>query len=153
MEVILLEDVEKLGKIGDVVKVADGYARNYLIPKKLAVKADPRRVKEFEHKKRMVQRKIEKKKKMMESLAEKLSGVKLTFHRKIVEGEESKIYGSVTINDLLTALQNEGIEVPKNSVELEKPLKQLGVFTVHVKLDLGIKSEVQVEIMPEDENK
>ena len=151
MEVILLEDVEKLGKMGDVVKVADGYARNYLIPKKLAVKADPKRVKQFEHQKRMVQRKIEKKKKALESVAEKLSKVKLTFQRKLVEGEEGKIYGSVSVNDIINALKEQGIELGKANIELDKPIKQLGVFTVPVKLELGMKAQVQVEIVGENE--
>ncbi len=150
MEVILLEDVENLGRMGDIVKVADGYARNYLIPRKLAVKADPKRVKEFEHKKRMVQRKVEKKKKALQSVAEKLKGVKLVFKRKLVEGEEGKIYGSVSAVDIVNALKDNGIELGKANIELDKPLKQLGIFTVPVKLELGMKSQVEVEIIGED---
>ncbi len=150
MEVILLEDVANLGKMGDIVKVADGYARNYLIPRKLAVKADPKKVKEFEHKKRMVQRKIEKKKRELQTIAEKLQGVKLVFKRKLVEGEEGKIYGSVSAVDIVNALKEQGIEIGKANIELDKPLKQLGVFTVPVKLELGMKAEIQVEIIGED---
>ena len=150
MEVILLEDVENLGKMGDIVKVADGYARNYLIPRKLAVKADPKKVKEFEHKKRMVQRKVEKKKKALQSIAEKLEGIKLVFKRKLVEGEGGKIYGSVSAVDIVNALKEQGIELGKANIELDKPLKQLGVFTVPVKLELGMKAQVQVEIVGED---
>ncbi len=150
MEVILLEDVANLGKMGDIVKVADGYARNYLIPRKLAVKADPKKVKEFEHKKRMVQRKVEKKKRELQTIAEKLQGVKLVFKRKLVEGEEGKIYGSVSAVDIVNALKEQGIEIGKANIELDKPLKQLGVFTVPVKLELGMKAEIQVEIIGED---
>ncbi len=151
MEVILLEDVENLGKMGEIVKVADGYARNYLIPRKLAVKADPKKVKEFEHKKRMIQRKIEKKKRALESVAEKLAKIKLTFERKLVEGEEGKIYGSVSAIDIANALKEQGIELSKASIELEKPIKQTGVFVVPIKLELGMKAQIQVEVTGKDE--
>jgi large subunit ribosomal protein L9 len=144
MNVILTENIEALGQIGQVVNVASGYARNFLLPQKLALEATGKNVRELDHKKRILAKKRERVQQSLLSLAEKLNQVKLVFQRKVVE--EDKLYGSVTSVDILSALDKQGFDLPRKSVQLDQPLKLLGEFPVSIRMDAQITAEVKVII-------
>lgn len=132
MKVILTEDVERVGKVGDLVEISDGYARNFLIPKKLAAEATEKNVKALEHEKRLISDKVRKEKKEALELAKKINECSITIPVKV--GEEDKLFGSVTAKDIAEALSREGIKIDKKKIQLESPLKELGVFDVPIKL-------------------
>lgn len=147
MKVILREDVEKLGKAGDVVKVADGYGRNYLIPKRLAVPADVRNLKALEHERRVIEARARKGRRTAEALAEQLSAMSLVIPAKV--GEDGKLFGSVTSRDVAEALERAGASVDRRLVQLVDPIKQVGDYRVKVRLTAGIAPEVSVSVVPE----
>ena len=147
MKVFLKEDVKHVGSIGDVVNVADGYARNYLIPKNLAVEANMRNIKEFEHHKRIVQEKAAKVRDASRSLAEKISSVVLTIAAKA--GEEDKLFGSVTSMDIAEALKAEGYDVDKKKIHIDEPIKRLGEHSVEIKVLADISAHVKVNVIAE----
>ncbi|MEJ2697750.1 MAG: 50S ribosomal protein L9 [Candidatus Sulfobium sp.] len=147
MKVFLKEDVKHVGDMGDVVNVADGYARNYLIPKNLAVEANTRNIKEFEHHKRIIQEKAAKVRDASKSLAEKLSSLTLTIRAKA--GEEDKLFGSVTSMDISEALKAEGYDIDKKRISTEEPIKRLGEHTVEVKVLADISAHVKVNVVSE----
>src|SRR5450631_2988969 len=130
MEIILKEDVNKLGHRGDVVKVADGYGRNYLLPEKLAIEANAANKVVIEQMKASAVRKSVKEKSGAEQLATQLSTVELVFERKV--GENEHLFGSVTSGDIAQQLEAQGFVVDKRKIALEEPLKQLGEFHVPV---------------------
>jgi len=144
MKVILTENIAALGQIGQVVNVAPGYARNYLLPQKLALEATGKNVRELDHKKRILTQKRDRVHQTMLSLAEKLNQVQLLFQRKVVE--EDKLYGSVTPADILSALDEKGFDLPRKSVHLEQPIKLLGEFPVTIRVDTQITAQVKVII-------
>lgn len=144
MEVILKENVEGLGQIGEVVKVKPGYARNYLIPKQLALVADKRNVKELDHQKRQLERKLQKVTKDAEALKARIEGVELAFEHRA--GEEGKLFGSVTSMDIEAKLGAAGIEIDRKKIQLAEPIKQVGDTTVSVKLEGGVVAEVVVKV-------
>jgi large subunit ribosomal protein L9 len=144
MKVILTENIAALGQIGQVVNVASGYARNYLFPQKLALEATGKNVRELDQRKRILNQKRERVHQTMQSLAEKLNQVRLVFRRKVVE--EDKLYGSVTSVDVLSALDEQGFELPRKSVHLEQPIKMLGEFPVTIRVDTQITAQVKVII-------
>lgn len=144
MEVILKENVEGLGQIGEVVKVKPGYARNYLIPKQLALVADKRNVKELDHQKRQLERKLQKVTKDAEALKARIEGVELAFEHRA--GEEGKLFGSVTSMDIEAKLAAAGIEIDRKKIQLAEPIKQVGDTTVSVKLEGGVVAEVVVKV-------
>jgi len=147
MKVVLIKDVEKLGKEGDVVEVKPGYARNYLFPKKLAVEATPSNLKLAERKRAQRLKKEQEKMEKMKSLAEKLKEVNLIFYRKA--GEKDRLFGSVTSKDIIEAIKNSyGIELDKKSVHLEHPLKEVGTFEVEIHLYEDINTKIKVTIEP-----
>lgn len=148
MKVILAESIPSLGQIGEVVNVAPGYARNYLFPQKLAMEAVGKNVRELEHKKRILAEKREKIRQQMLSFAEKLNQVKIVLKRKV--SEEDKLYGSVSATDILSALEQQGFEVPRKSVQLDQPIKQLGGHTVSIRIDAQITAQVSVRVEKED---
>src|SRR5512135_3299733 len=117
MQVILKEDIEKLGHIGDIVEVKRGFARNYLLPKDMALEATPRNVKQLEHQKRVVAAKIKKVKSASETLADKLNQVSVTLYH--LAGEEEKLFGSVTSMEIAEALKEQGIELDRRKIEME----------------------------------
>jgi len=145
MKVILKEDVEHLGKMGTLVEVKDGFARNFLIPGKKAVLATDRNTRELEHEKKIIESKLKKIKKEAETLGEKIQS--LTLHIPVQAGEEDKLFGSVTSQDIAEALERESVRIDKKKIVLEKPLKELGVFPVPVKLhsDVVVHLKVSVE--------
>ena len=147
MKVILREDVEKLGKAGEIVKVADGYGRNFLIPKQLAVPADVRNVRTLEHDKRVIEARAKKARKTAESLAEKIAAVSVTLPARA--GEEGKLFGAITSRDIALALEKAGVPVDRKLVLLAEPIKQLGDYKVKVKLGAEIVPEISVSVVPE----
>ena len=145
MQLILQEDIGTLGRAGDIVNVRDGYGRNFLLPKKKAVLADPKNVKELEHQKRAVASKQIKAKKAAEELAAKFSSVSLTIARDA--GEEDKLFGSVTVKDIAEALRNEGYTIDRYAIELKTPIKQIGIFEVPVRLHSEVTATVKVWVV------
>jgi large subunit ribosomal protein L9 len=144
MEVILKEDVVKLGHRGDVVKVADGYGRNYLLPGKLAIEATAANKAVIEQMKNSAARKAVKEKAAAEEQARLVSAVELTFERKV--GENDHLFGSVTSGDIAQQLEAQGFEIDRRKIALEEPLKQLGEFHVPIKLYREVTAHVKVTI-------
>jgi large subunit ribosomal protein L9 len=144
MEVILKEDVLKLGHRGDVVKVADGYGRNYLLPGKLAIEATAANKAVIEQMKESSIRKSAKEKVQSEDLARQISEVELTFERKT--GENDHLFGSVTSGDIAQQLEAKGYTIDRRKIALEEPLKQLGEFHVPIKLHRDVTAHVKVTI-------
>ncbi len=147
MKVILKENVESLGKAGEAVKVADGYARNYLIPKGLAVEASSWSLKALEHEKKRIMQKIESEKKKAELMVEKLRGVTCTLYRRA--GEQDKLFGSVTTKDIEKSLIEQGIEIDRRMIILEEPVRSLGEFPVKIKLQPGVTAEIKIMVVGE----
>ena len=148
MQVILREDIEKLGKIGDLVKVADGYARNYLVPKKKAIEATPKNVHAMEHAKKMVSDRLRRLKKEATAEADKIKGLAVTIKAKT--GEEGKLFGSVTSMDIAEAVKAQGIAVDKRKIVLDEPIKRVGEYTVSVKLHTDVTADIKVTVAAEE---
>jgi large subunit ribosomal protein L9 len=148
MQVILREDIEKLGKIGDMVKVADGYARNYLVPTKKAIEATPKNVHAMEHAKKMVADRLRKLKKEAAADADNIKTLAVTIKAKA--GEEGKLFGSVTTMDIAEAAKAQGVVIDKRKIALEEPIKRLGDYTVTVKLHADITAEFKVSVIAEE---
>ncbi|HJX00467.1 MAG TPA: 50S ribosomal protein L9 [Terriglobales bacterium] len=144
MEVILKEDVEKLGHRGDIVKVAEGFGRNFLLPRKLAIEADKANKAVISQMKAAAVRKSAKEKTGAEALAQQLNEVQLTFERKT--GEKDHLFGSVTSSDVATALENKGFKIDRRKIHLDEPLKSLGEFHVPVKLHREVTAHVKVTV-------
>jgi large subunit ribosomal protein L9 len=147
MKVILKDDVKNVGNMGDIVKVADGYARNYLVPRGLAVEASTKNVKSVEHEKRIIQEKSKKIKNSAQDFSDRLS--KVTLVMKANAGEEGKLFGSVTTMDIAEALKNEGFDIDKKKISLDEPIKRLGEHTVNVKIHPEITTNVTVQVVQE----
>ena len=145
MEIILRADVQHLGKIGEVVKVKDGYARNYLLPKGLAYPATEANKKKiaFEGERLVKQHAAEKS--AAETEATRLADVKLTFEVKV--GEEEKLYGSVTASDIQRKLEELGIRVDKRKIDLAEPIRELGEYKVGIKIHPEVRPEVHVTVV------
>jgi large subunit ribosomal protein L9 len=148
MKVILTENVESVGQIGDVLNVASGYARNFLLPKGLAMEASGRNVRELEHKKRLLAQRRETQRREMLSIAEKLQAVSVSLRRKV--SEDDKLYGSVNVTDIAKGLEDKGFEIAKKDIELDQPIKQLGEFSVTVRVGEGISANIRVVIEKEE---
>ena len=146
MEVILREDVPHLGHIGDIVKVKPGYARNYLLPRGLAIVADKRNVKRLEHEQRIVAEKKGRIVKAAQGEAEKISAVQVTVTAR--SGEEGKLFGSVTNMDLEKALAEKGISAERRRIKIAEPIKQLGEHKASVHLGAGVYAEFKVIVEP-----
>jgi large subunit ribosomal protein L9 len=147
MEVILKEDVPKLGSRGDVVKVADGYGRNYLLPRKLAIEATRANRVVIEEMKQAAVRRHQRDKADAEALAQQFHGVSLTFRRKA--GEKEHLFGSVTSADIAEALDAKGFNVDRRKIQLDEPLKQIGEFNVPVRLYRDVTANVKVVVEKE----
>jgi len=147
MKVILQEDVKNLGKMGDVVNVADGYARNYLIPGKLGVEANIRNIKALDHEKRKIEEKAKKVRSEAQGLAERLSSLTLTVSAKA--GEEERLFGSITSMDIAEALKKEGFDIERKKILLDEPIKRLGSYTVGIKIHSDVTSKVQISVIAE----
>jgi large subunit ribosomal protein L9 len=147
MEVILKEDVAKLGSRGDVVKVAEGYGRNYLLPRKLAIEANPGNKAVIEQMKAAAVRRSAKEKSQAEELAKQFEGVSVTFTRR--SGEHDQLFGSVTSSDIAEAMEKKGFNVDRRKIQLHEPLKTLGEFTVPIKLHKDVTTQLKVTIEKE----
>jgi large subunit ribosomal protein L9 len=147
MKVILLEDVPSLGKAGDLVKVSDGYGRNYLIPQSKAMVATEKSVKVVEHQKRLVQQRMDKAKKDAEKLGQQIENLSCTFAKTV--GESGKLFGSVTSMDVENYLKENGIVVDRKKIALEEPIKNLGMFTVPIKLHPEVTTHLKVWVVQE----
>jgi len=145
MEVILLKDVESLGKEGDTVKAKDGYARNYLIPRKLAAPYSANAVKTLEEKRRNEAREAQKVKDKLEELANKISQLSITIP--VESGMNDMLFGSVTPDMIFHALQHEGVQIDKKQVIIEEPIRKLGIYNITVKLHPEIKANLRVWVV------
>ncbi|HEX3987320.1 MAG TPA: 50S ribosomal protein L9 [Acidobacteriaceae bacterium] len=148
MEVILREDVSNLGHRGDVVKVAEGYGRNFLLPKKLAMEATPANKAVIDQMKAAAVRRSAKEKAEAEELVTQLNAVSLTFTRKV--GENDHLFGSVTSSDVAQQLAAQGFNIDRRKIQLEEPLKSTGEFHVPVKLHREVTAHVAVTVKGEE---
>jgi large subunit ribosomal protein L9 len=148
MQVILREDIDKLGKIGDLVKVADGYARNFLVPNKKAIEATPKNLNAMEHAKKMVSDRLRKLKKEAAAEADTIKALSITIKAKT--GEEGKLFGSVTTMDIAEAARAQGVVIDKRKISLEEPIKRLGDYTITVKLHADITADFKVSVIAEE---
>ena len=148
MEVILKEDVNKLGQRGDVVKVADGYGRNFLLPKKLAMEATAANKVVIEQMKQSAVRRSAKEKFEAELLVTQLNQVELVFERRV--GENEHLFGSVTASEIAHALEGKGFTIDRRKLQLEEPLRQLGEFHVPIKLHREVTAHIKVTVKAEE---
>ncbi|MEE2751988.1 MAG: 50S ribosomal protein L9 [Myxococcota bacterium] len=148
MKVILQQEVPKIGALGEVVEVSDGYARNYLIPRGMAVLAHSRNVGQLRHAQGVAQAKKDRFLSEAQASAAKLEGVAVTIRRQADE-EGEKLFGSVTNRDIAEALAAEGIEVDRRAIELSEPIKSLGAHTVSIGLFADVSAEVKVYVVKE----
>jgi large subunit ribosomal protein L9 len=144
VQVILSEEVNNLGRPGDVVKVRAGYARNFLLPRKLAVEANPKNLHAFEHAKSVALLKREGMKQKAIGLKARIEALTLAIDARA--GDEGKLFGSVTNIDIERALRVQGIEVDRRRIALAEPIKQLGAFTVAVKLESEVEASLKVNV-------
>lgn len=149
MEVILKEDIEKLGHRGDVVKVTEGYGRNFLLPKKLAIEATKGNKNVIEAMKAAAVRKSAAEKSEAEILAKQFADVSIEFSRKT--GEKDHLFGSVTSSDIAEALNKKGFDLDRRKIQLDEPIKSLGEFDVPVKLHRDVTARVKVTVTKEEE--
>ena len=149
MEEILREDIEKLGSRGDIVKVADGYARNFLLPKRLAVPATEANKKIVEQERQAHLRREAALKSEAEELAKLLEGVVVTIAQKA--GEMDQLFGSVTAKDIAEALEKQNFTIDRRKIHLEEPIKQLGTHAVTIKLHREVSAQIQVNVVREEE--
>ena len=149
MEVVLKEDIENLGHMGDVVKVKDGYARNYLLPRGLVVLANSKNLKALEHEQRMIGQRRERLTKEAQGISDKLAGVSLEFTAKA--GEEGRLFGSVTTMDIEKALKEQGFEVERRRIVLDSPIKNVGNYEVPIRLRPEVMPSIKVKVMSEDQ--
>ena len=144
MKVILREDVQGVGNIGDVLEVAQGFARNFLLPRNKAVEATGRNLKSVEHAKRVITEKARKEKVEIEEYAKKVSATAVTITVQV--GKDDKLFGSVTTKDIAEALAAQGIEVDKRKIHLDHPIKELGAVPVSIKLHSQVTATVRVTV-------
>ena len=145
MKIILLDDVEKLGKLGDVVEVKKGYARNFLFPRNLAIEAADKNLRVLEAKKRKREQQLAKEKAEAEVLANKISSISCTIP--MAAGEEDKLFGSVTTENIAEAFHAEGVEVDKKQIHIIEPIRKLGVYQIDVRLHPEITATTKVWVV------
>ncbi len=147
VEVILRDDVPSLGKIGQVVRVKPGYARNFLFPRGLAVEANRKNLHVLEHHKRVIAAKADRERKTAEGLMQKLNGLKLTVAARA--GEEGRLFGSVTNIDVERLLTDKGFQVDRRRIELADPIKQLGTYPIVVQVGRDVRATVELTVVAE----
>jgi len=148
MKIVLRQDMDDLGLEGDIVDVANGYARNYLVPKGIALEANKQNIKLMEMQKKKIEVKRLKAKEDAEKVRERMSDVVITISQKA--GEEEKLYGSVTSMDIATHLEEQGISIDRRKIHLDKPIKTLGEFDVQVKLYPEVTGSIKVVVVSEE---
>jgi large subunit ribosomal protein L9 len=148
MKVILLQNVEGLGQVGDMKEVANGYARNYLLPRRLAAGATPSLIANREQRIAAEKRRLEKLAEQNRQMAERLGQVALTFKAKV--GSQGRLYGSITSQDIASALRDaENITIDRRTIDLSEPIRSLGTFSVPVKISTGIEPKITVNVIDE----
>jgi large subunit ribosomal protein L9 len=145
MQVILREDVENVGKMGEVVNVRDGFGRNYLLPRGLAVVATGRNVRRLEHERKLIELHDARRQKDARALKEKVEALSLTIAKNT--GEDDKLFGSVTNREIADALKEQGIEIDRKQILLEQPIKALGVYTVEARLARDVNASLKVWVV------
>ena len=148
VEVILRDDVEHLGKIGDVVRVKPGYARNFLFPRGLAVEANRKNLRVLEHQKRVIGAAADRQRKTAEGVAVRLAGLKLTVRARA--GEEGRLFGSVTNLDVERLLADNGFQVDRRRIVLGEPIKQLGTYPIVVQVGRDVRATVELTVTAEE---
>lgn len=148
MEVILKEDIANVGKIGDVVRVRDGYARNYLLPRGLVLVANKRNLKTFEHQKKVVADQKQKIVRQASAVADQLTGVSVVILMKV--GEEGRLFGSVTNMQIEKALKAKGLTVERRKIQLAEPIKMAGDYEVPVRLSADLTVPLKVSVVPDN---
>jgi len=144
-QIILKEDIKNLGKSGGLVNVAEGYARNFLLPRSKAVEATPKNLKRMEHEKRLIQDQLRKGLKSAQEVAAAINAISITIPEQV--GEEGKLFGSVSSKDIGEELAKHGIKIDKRQIQLEKPLKELGQTAVPIKIHQEVTSAVNVTLI------
>ena len=145
MQVILLEDIDRVGKKGAIINVSDGYARNFLLPKKKAVEATSVNKKRLEEELKHAEERHKKEKEELEAFAGKINNTSITISQRVGDGD--KLFGSVTSMDIVDALSKEGIRIDKKKIQLESPIKELGAFTVPIKLHPEIIANLRISVV------
>jgi large subunit ribosomal protein L9 len=147
MKIILTETISNLGKTGDIVNVANGYARNFLIPRSIAIVADEKNVTQIRHKKKMMEHRLAKQIEKLKEDAKQVEAVEISIARKA--GENGKLFGSVTNQDIHEALTQAGIKVERRDIVISEPIKALGNFKITVKLGAGVEASVKCAVVEE----
>ena len=145
MEIILLDKIDNLGNVGDVVTVRPGYARNYLFPKGLAVRSSKRNIAFVEEKRKNIELKIAKEEQASQAIFDSLKNVEILMEVEV--GENDKLFGSVTTMDLQKALNDQNIEVEKQDILLDNPIKSLGVYDIPIKVTPSLKQNIKVNVV------
>ena len=145
MEIILLDKIDNLGNVGDVVRVKPGYARNYLFPKGLAVRSSKRNIAFVEEKRKNIELKIAKKEQASQAIFDSLKNVEILMEVEV--GENDKLFGSVTTMDLQKALNDQNIEIEKQDILLDNPIKSLGVYDIPIKVTTSLKQNIKVNVV------
>lgn len=149
MKVILKDDIEKLGSVGEVIEVADGFGRNFLLPRNLAVRATRGNLRSIEEIKKQKQFRDSKRKKEAEKIKDKLEKLSLT--AEVQTGEDDKVFGSVTAANIATLLEEQGFQVDRRKIVLDDPLKALGVYTIEVKLAKDVTAAIKLWVVKKEE--
>ena len=145
MEIILLDKIDNLGNVGDVVSVKPGYARNYLFPKGLAVRSSKRNIAFVEEKRKNIELKIAKEEQASQAIFDSLKNVEILMEVEV--GENDKLFGSVTTMDLQKALNDQNIEIEKQDILLDNPIKSLGVYDIPIKITTSLKQNIKVNVV------
>ena len=145
MEIILLNKIDNLGNVGDIVKVKPGYARNYLFPKGLAVRSSKRNIAFVEEKRKNIELKIAKEEQASQAIFDSLKNVEILMEVEV--GENDKLFGSVTTMDLQKALNDQNIEIEKQNILLDNPIKSLGVYDIPIKVTPSLKQNIKVNVV------
>lgn len=148
MKVILKEDVRNIGTMGQIVDVADGYARNFLVPKGFAVDANVKNIRALEHAKKTIQEKAKKIRNQAQDLSDKIANMTIVIKAK--SGEEGKLFGSVTSMDIAEQMKNQGIDIDKKKIVIEEPIKRLGSYSVGIKLHSDVTTQVTLQVIAEE---
>ena len=145
MKVILREDVSDLGTMGELVEVKPGYARNYLLPRGLAVPATSKNLRRLEHEKRVIQQRVARAKADADTAAKRIESLSVTIAKQV--GEEDKIFGSVTSKEIEESLREEGIRVDRKSILLDEPIRALGVYPITVRLHRDVSAKLKIWVV------
>ena len=147
MKVILREDYDPLGRVGEIVTVKDGYARNFLIPKRIAILANPRNMKALEEEQKQRERQQDKDRKHAEDLVKELEKISLT--ATVAVGEEDRVFGSVTAQAIADLMKEKGYDIDKRKILLDEPIKALGIYSVAIKLHTDVEAKVRLWVVKE----